>query len=443
MNHKSSEKKTKYPKIKKESKIAFEQLNNATSSLPSPEPPSKKRKRVSVLADEIEIDVNLPEPPSKKALRRAKKGKPTATAQDGSSIEDNSMVAVSEDESKPAKRSEFGVWIGNLPWSATKAILRTFLTEHTDITNNEITRVHMPPPNKSTNSQQVIKPQNRGFAYVDVSTYRALEAAIALSETLMGGRRLLIKNAKSFEGRPEKEAGADNGKEPIVSRGGKLPNKRVFVGNLGFDVTKEDLNHHYAQCGEIDDIHMATFEDTGKCKGFAWVTFASLEAAKAAVVGWIYKSSDQSEDESDNYEDEDEDGAPKRSIATEMTKVKEIKKRKWFVNRLRGRALRCEFAEDATSRYKKRFGNEGTDKVRNSHRDADADADGDIGEAAERDGPSRFPNARSEGKQGSKFHDRNFRKIDARTIKPGAALSNAKRATGAIVESKGTKITFD
>jgi len=36
---------------------------------------SRKRKR-EALPDELEIDVSLPEPPSKKALRRAKKGKP-------------------------------------------------------------------------------------------------------------------------------------------------------------------------------------------------------------------------------------------------------------------------------------------------------------------------------------------------------------------------------
>ena len=43
----------------------------------SPEPASKKRKRdtTTTAGEELEIDVNAPEPPSKKALRKAKKAK--------------------------------------------------------------------------------------------------------------------------------------------------------------------------------------------------------------------------------------------------------------------------------------------------------------------------------------------------------------------------------
>ena len=416
-------------------------------SIPT-EPPSKKRKRDALPQNEIEIDITLPEPPSKKALRRAKKGKllsilsATSLSQGQNSPEKNGST-VPKDDPKLAKHSDYGVWIGNLPWSATKATLRTFLTDHSNINDGQITRVHMPEPNNAANSKQITKPQNKGFAYVDFTDSEALNAAIALSETLMGGRRLLIKNAKSFEGRPDKPKETEDSKRLVSTVGGKPPNKRVFVGNLGFDVTKEDLIEHYTQCGEVVDLHMATFEDTGKCKGFAWVTFAELDAAKAAVTGWTYKSMEGDDEESEAENDSDEDGKGGDVVNgnVSMKSKKHKKRRKWFVNKLKGRALRCEFAEDATSRYKKRFGKDAAGKFQ----DGDVDTDGDMGmtEAGEMARTSRSAHVKWGEKQTSDFRDKKHRKVDARTIKPGAALANAPRATGAIVKAKGKKITFD
>lgn len=156
-----------------------------------------------------------------------------------------------------------------------------------------------------------------------------------LSESFLAGRKVLIKNAKSFEGRPD----VSNADKEAAKVSGKAPSKRVFVGNLGFDVGKEDLERHFGRCGEVEGIHVATFEDSGKCKGYAWVTFETIEAASAAVKGWVDVTNGVKE-ESD--EDSDAEQQPK--------------KRRIWVNKIEGRKLRCEFAEDPTVRYHKRFG---------------------------------------------------------------------------------------
>jgi RNA recognition motif-containing protein len=383
--------------------------------------PPKKRKR-EALPEELEVDVTLPEPPSKKEARKAKKAKSTPkdsledTGADASGMKVKS--APKEEDKADGKRSEHGVWIGNLPWSATKVSLRTFLTENSDITDEQITRVHMPAPTKPPNPNWTTKPLNKGFAYVDFSDQLSMYAAIALTETKMDGRPLLIKNAKSFEGRPEKpkseEASADGNK----GKTGNPPNKRVFVGNLSFDVTKEDLTEHYAQCGEIADIHMATFEDSGKCKGYGWVTFETVEAATSAVKGYIFqdppkRDADESEDES----------------------AKKPKKTKWFVNRLMGRELRCEFAEDSTTRYNKRYGKE--KKVEGTE-----DVHPDRVRHMNQEEPTRRPK-RPQGKS-HLFEAKGSRgKVDPRTIKSGAAHTSAPRGPQGIVAAEGTKITFD
>ena len=101
---------------------------------------------------------------------------------------------------------------------------------------------------------------------------------------------------------------------------------------------------------------MATFEDSGKCKGYAWVEFESVEAATAAVKGSVLADEDEGT--------EKEDDSDLETPPTEKKKKKKQKKKKVWVNRLFGRQLRMEFAEDSASRYKKRFGKDVLDFMR-------------------------------------------------------------------------------
>nr|POF00998.1 rna-binding protein rnp24 [Quercus suber] len=433
-----------------------------SSTLPS----DKKRRRVDTAPDEeLEIDINLPEPPSKKAKRKEKKQKSDkpkvdrekSTVTDNSDLEEEAGDEVASAPSKienEVKRSAHGIWIGNLAFSVTKDALRQFFSDGL-IPETEITRIHMPTPRPDPNDRRAIKPQNRGFAYVDFSNEDMLEKAIALSEKLLIGRRVLIKNAKSFEGRPEKTV--EQKKEDGVAAGKKEPTKRIFVGNLSFDVTVEDLTEHFTQAGVIEDVHMATFEDSGKCKGFAWVRFAQVESAEAAVKGFIFKQpTEKNEDDEEESSKSDEDvkstsdesnAEAQAKFKGKKVKVKKNKKEKWFINRLHGRPLRCEFAEDAQTRYKKRYGpqkkefngaNGAPVEARKPFSPRDAtDASTDVS--------SKPKGRRERGEAGkeARREERRQKHVDARTIAPGQALARAERQTGAIVEAKGTKVSFE
>ncbi|KAI9860438.1 MAG: hypothetical protein M1813_006096 [Trichoglossum hirsutum] len=421
--------------IELESKLSDEAASPTTLASST-----KKRKRESKPIEEIEVDVTAPEPPSKKALRRAKKGKPVSTT---TSKKGGARSSDVDSDEKKTKRSDHGIWIGNLPFSFTKADLRKFLAESSSIKDDQITRVHLPSPNGSGAAQSArgSKPHNKGFAYIDLSTESALNEALALSETLVSGRRVLIKNAKSFEGRPENPNDTTPVSRSGMAKSGKPSSKKIFVGNLSFDTTEEDLREHFGRCGEVNSVFVATFEDSGKCKGFALVEFEDLEAAEAALRGWV------------KVPLEEEDADENREAIQESDGGKENEKRgngmrKWWVNRIRGRALRMEFAEDKVVRYKKRYGKGGTARVTTTIR-ADAAApeltevDGDP-TTADTSGLSRPPPEKDfTRKRGPERFIRTPRKVDARMIKPGLALANAQRMTGGIVESKGKKITFD
>ena len=401
----------------------------AVDTISPPASPSKKRKRDHSSAAEIEVNVSAPEPPSKKALRKAKKSQHAPATTDFNIKQDTKSPAtnpISEETLKPQseapKRSDYAIWIGNLPWTATKLDLRAFLTRDSQIKEGMIIRLHMPPPSKSTiaASKQKIKPQNQGFAYVDFSSKEALVEALTLSEKLITGRRVLIKDAKSFEGRPEKSK-----VEPTPTNPGKPPSNRIFVGNLGFDTTKEMLKTHFVQCGEIADVHLATFEDTGKCKGYAWVEFTELDAGEKAVRGWV-----NLEQENSGYEDPEISEA----LADQTKPKKNPRLRRWWINRLEGRPLRMEFAEGKDVRYKKRFGKEGTSKK-----------EGDTAVDSAEQPIAEPPITDADVARPLKTYQKSTKtanNVDARTIKPGAALAAAPRLTGGIVESQGKKTTF-
>ncbi len=58
---------------------------------------------------------------------------------------------------------------------------------------------------------------------------------------------------------------------------------KVFVGNMSFDTTREQLEAVFAPMGEITEIVVPTDRDSGRPRGFAFVTFASAESAAQAI----------------------------------------------------------------------------------------------------------------------------------------------------------------
>jgi RNA recognition motif-containing protein len=58
---------------------------------------------------------------------------------------------------------------------------------------------------------------------------------------------------------------------------------KVFVGNLSFDTTREELEQLFAPLGEIAEIVIPTDRDSGRPRGFAFVTYASAEHATQAI----------------------------------------------------------------------------------------------------------------------------------------------------------------
>ena len=57
--------------------------------------------------------------------------------------------------------------------------------------------------------------------------------------------------------------------------------KRIYVGNLSFQTTENELTSLFKQSGEVESVSIITDRDTGRSKGFGFVEMGSEGADKA------------------------------------------------------------------------------------------------------------------------------------------------------------------
>src|SRR5919108_3186748 len=58
---------------------------------------------------------------------------------------------------------------------------------------------------------------------------------------------------------------------------------KLYVGNLAFDVTENDLRDMISKHGPVNEINVIMDKITGRARGFAFVTMNTEDGAKAAI----------------------------------------------------------------------------------------------------------------------------------------------------------------
>ena len=57
----------------------------------------------------------------------------------------------------------------------------------------------------------------------------------------------------------------------------------MYVGNLSFDTTKDELEAVFSEHGTVTDVHMPMDRESGRPRGFAFVTMESKDAMISAI----------------------------------------------------------------------------------------------------------------------------------------------------------------
>lgn len=60
-------------------------------------------------------------------------------------------------------------------------------------------------------------------------------------------------------------------------------NNRLYVGNLSFRTTEDELQSTFQEFGEVVEVKVILDRDTGRSRGFAFVTMENDDAAQKAI----------------------------------------------------------------------------------------------------------------------------------------------------------------
>jgi cold-inducible RNA-binding protein len=63
----------------------------------------------------------------------------------------------------------------------------------------------------------------------------------------------------------------------------KSMGNRLYVGNLSYQSTDDSIREAFSAFGEVSDVHVVLDRDTGRSRGFAFVTMESDAAAQKAI----------------------------------------------------------------------------------------------------------------------------------------------------------------
>jgi len=59
--------------------------------------------------------------------------------------------------------------------------------------------------------------------------------------------------------------------------------KRLYVGNLNFAATEEEIRSTFEAHGEVESVHLVLDRETGRSRGFSFVEMADEEQAEQAI----------------------------------------------------------------------------------------------------------------------------------------------------------------
>ncbi|MBH37658.1 RNA-binding protein [bacterium] len=62
-----------------------------------------------------------------------------------------------------------------------------------------------------------------------------------------------------------------------------MSNNKIYVGNLDYKMTDEDLRSDFSSYGDIQDVIVIKDHETGRSKGFGFVTFTEESAVEKAI----------------------------------------------------------------------------------------------------------------------------------------------------------------
>jgi RNA recognition motif-containing protein len=71
----------------------------------------------------------------------------------------------------------------------------------------------------------------------------------------------------------------------LTESNNKESNMKIYVGNLSFEVTEEELRQEFSAFGNVESVTIITDRYSGRSRGFGFVEMPSVSEGQAAITG--------------------------------------------------------------------------------------------------------------------------------------------------------------
>lgn len=173
------------------------------------------------------------------------------------------------------------VYVGNLSWNVTWQELKDYMkSAGCEVTRADVMTTH--------------DGRSKGCGIVEFATEEgAKRAVLTLNDTELNGRQIFVREDREdgFGGRGGGSASDSNRGEKTTFKSedsedmedsGETGNRRVYVGNLSWDVTWQDLKDHMREAGDVLYAEVLTEHD-GRSKGCGIVEYSDASEAQEAI----------------------------------------------------------------------------------------------------------------------------------------------------------------
>jgi len=146
------------------------------------------------------------------------------------------------------------VFVGNLPSSTKKEVLKTLTTLFSQVGKVEAVKFRSAARTDFNTSKNVA---------VRMSTVEEAQSACSLNNKQVEDSTIRVVMAL-------KDKSHDN-------------RRAIFLGNLDSKTQEEDIRKLFSKCGEVDNMRLVKDANTGIGKGFAYVNFVSEDSVELAI----------------------------------------------------------------------------------------------------------------------------------------------------------------
>lgn len=120
--------------------------------------------------------------------------------------------------------------------------------------------------------------RSKGIAYVEFKDTESVPLAMGLTGQRLLGVPILVQASQAEKNRSAMSAAA----LPVIPQNKAGP-MRLYVGSLHFNITEDMLRGIFEPFGKVEQVNLVKDNDTGRSKGFGFITFNNSEDAKKAL----------------------------------------------------------------------------------------------------------------------------------------------------------------